>query len=169
MSLFFLVWAGIKPKVKALIDRAMETLKDWVRPYVKTAIDALRRVHQTFTTVINNAYTTVNQFFSNVYNNVTKRIYQTITNVNKFVTNQITNVSNFITNVTGVDMAWVRQQLIDERSWLRNTLKLMDPMGFLTDPLGHIRAALDVQQQIAQATIVKSFWEGFEEGLAEEG
>jgi len=58
--------------------------------------------------------------------------------------------------------------LAENREWMTNFAKLMDPMGFLKDPLGYISAAFQVQRAIASQTVVKSFWEGFEEGLTEE-
>jgi len=57
--------------------------------------------------------------------------------------------------------------LADNREWMGNFAKLMDPMGFLKDPVGFINAAFAIQGEIANTVAVKSFWEGFEEGLEE--
>ena len=65
-------------------------------------------------------------------------------------------------------MASLEQGLADNREWMGNFAKLMDPQGFLKDPVGFINAAFAIQGEIANTVAVKSFWEGFEEGLQEE-
>jgi len=60
------------------------------------------------------------------------------------------------------------QGLADNREWTTNFFKLMDPTGFLKDPLSYISAAFGIQRLIAETLVVRSFWEGFEEGLIEE-
>lgn len=62
----------------------------------------------------------------------------------------------------------MEQGLADNREWMENFGKLMDPVGFLKDPLGYISAAFGIQRLLAETLVVRSFWEGFEEGLAEE-
>jgi len=61
--------------------------------------------------------------------------------------------------------ASIDEGLADNREWAENFFKLMDPTGFLKDPLGYINAAFAIQGEIANTLAVKSFWEGFEEGL----
>ncbi|MBA7630978.1 hypothetical protein ES703_38505 [subsurface metagenome] len=62
----------------------------------------------------------------------------------------------------------MKQGLADNREWMRNFGKLMDPTGFLKDPLGTVSAAFAIWRLAADHVVVKSFLEGFEEGLAEE-
>jgi len=73
-----------------------------------------------------------------------------------------------LTNKAAELRASIDQGLADNREWMGNFAKLMDPMGFLKDPIGFINAAFAIQGEIANTVAVKSFWEGFEEGLAEE-
>ena len=73
-----------------------------------------------------------------------------------------------LTNKAAELRAALDQGLADNREWMGNFAKLMDPMGFLKDPVGFINAAFALQGEIANNLAVKSFWEGFEEGLVEE-
>jgi len=73
-----------------------------------------------------------------------------------------------LTNKAAELRAALDQGLADNREWMGNFAKLMDPQGFLKDPVGFINAAFALQGEIANNLAVKSFWEGFEEGLAEE-
>lgn len=57
--------------------------------------------------------------------------------------------------------------LEDNREWTTNFLKLMDPTGFLKDPLGTVSAAFALWKVAADSVIIDSFREGLEEGLAE--
>jgi len=45
---------------------------------------------------------------------------------------------------------------------------VLDPQGVLKDPQGYIGTVFDLLIAPWGQGIVKSFWEGFEEGLAEE-
>jgi len=72
-----------------------------------------------------------------------------------------------LTNKAAELRAALDQGLADNREWMGNFAKLMDPQGFLKDPVGFINAAFALQGEIANNLAVKSFWEGFEEGLEE--
>ena len=119
-------------------------------------------------TVVNNLITNVVENITNVYNDLSEYVTNVYNNVTEQITNVFNDTYNYVTNVIGVTQEILDRGLADNREWMTNFAKLMDPMGFLRDPLGYIKAAFAVQGEIANNLVVKSFWEGFEEGLAEE-
>lgn len=167
MGILSEAWDYARSKVKALISSAVTDLKIWVRARIASAIDAVDWVVNNITEYVTNVYKTVTEYVTNVYNYVTEHITNVVNNITKNITNQITNITENITNVVGASREWVEQGLAENRDWMRNFGKLMDPQGFLKDPWGYISAAFQIQRTIAGNVAVKSFWEGFEEGLAE--
>lgn len=167
MGLFEDVWNWIKSKVQYLIDSAISNVKTWARNTINAAIAGIQKVYNYFYDYITNVYNTTKKYITNVYNYVTENITNVVNNITEYVTN-VTNVTKqYITNVIGSSKEWVLDQLANERSWTRNFFLLMDPTGFLKDPLSHIKAAFDIQRQVAETAVIRSFWEGLEEGLAE--
>ena len=145
MGLFEEIWNWMKSLVQGLINKSLATFKYWVNAAIKSAINAVDWVVTNITNVVNNVYNTVKKYTTNVYNTTKQNV----------------------TNVIGASREWVGEQLRDERAWTRSFFKLMDPTGFLTDPIGTIKAVFTLQREIAGHAVVKSFWEGFEEGLEE--
>ena len=167
MSLLSWIWDGIKAKVRYLINSIVDPFKKWVYKKVSELWTAIENAGGTIIKYITNVYKTVEEYITNVYNYLTQHITNIVNNITENITNNITNITKNITNVVGASTAWVREQLADERSWTRNFVKLMDPTGFLKDPIGTIKAAFSIQRKIAETTIIRSFWKGFEEGLEE--
>lgn len=165
------VWDYVRSKVKALIASAVTELKPWVRARIASALDAVDWVINNITKYITNVYKTFEEYVTNIYNTVEEYITNNITNITKNITNNITNINEYITNIIGITQDALDQGLADNREWMRNFWKLMDPTGFLKDPLGTVSAAFAIWSLAANNLAVKSFWEGFEEGLAsvEEG
>jgi len=168
MGLLSDLWDDIKSKVSSLISSAASDVKSWTRKRISDAIDAVDWVINNITKYVTNVYKTVTEYVTNVYNYVTEHITNVVNNITKNITNHITNITENITHVVGVTREALDEGLADNREWMRNFGKLMDPAGFLKDPLGTVSAAFAIWGLAANHTIVKSFWEGFEEGLAEE-
>jgi len=167
MGLLSDIWDGIRGKVKALIDSAFTNFKPWVRARISDAIAGIRQVTNYITEHITNVYKTVKEYITNVYNTVNEYVTKVYNNVTNYVTNKYVTTNEYITNVVGASREWVEEELAENRAWMLSFAKLMDPQGFLKDPIGYIKAAFDIQRGVAQNLVVKSFWEGFEEGLAE--
>lgn len=94
-------------------------------------------------------------------------IDNSITNIDRSVHQYFTDARQYITNVIGVSDEVLNQRLIDTTKWVRDFFKLMDPMSFLEDPFGFIDTGFNTLIAPWAEGIVKSFWEGFEEGQAE--
>ena len=168
MSVLSEIWDYVKTKVSDLIAGAVTDLKVWVRNRIESAIDAVDWIVKNITNYITNVYTTVKEYVTNVYNYVTEEITNVYNNITKYVTNKYVTTNEYITNVIGASIEWVEERLADNREWMRNFAVLMDPSGFLKDPVGFINAAFAIQGEIVNSLAVKSFLEGFEEGLVEE-
>ena len=167
MGLFEDIWDWMKSLVQGLINAALYNFKYWVNNAIKAAIGAIDWAITNITNVVNNVYNTVKKYTTNVYNTTKQYITNSYTYVTESITNNISHVNENVTNVIGASKEWVGEQLRDERAWTRSFFKLMDPTGFLTDPIGTIKAVFTLQREIAGHAVVKSFWEGFEEGLEE--
>ena len=179
MGLLSDVWDYVRSKVKDLIAGSVTDLKVWVQNRIASAIDAVdwvvknvinyvTNVYNTVKEYVTNVYNTVNEYITNVVENVTKYVSNVYNTTNQYITNVTNNTTQYITNVIGVTQAALDKALADNRGWMQNFFKLMDPGGFLKDPLGFINAAFAIQGEIVNNLAVKSFWEGFEEGLTEE-
>ena len=168
MGLLSDVWDYCRSKVKDLIDSSLTSFKGWVNTRISDAIDGIRKVYNYVSNYVTNVYNNVSNFITNTYDNVSNYITNVVENVTKYVTNVYNTTSQYITNVVGASTGWVEEKLEENREWMRNFAKLMDPGGFLKDPLGYISAAFQVQSAMAGSVAVESFLEGFEEGLAEE-
>ena len=168
MGLLSWIWDGIRAKVKALIDSATAKIKDWARGFVKAAINAVDWVVNNITKIVTNIYKTVEEYITNVYNYVTENITNVVNNITENITNNITNITKNITNVIGASKEWVKERLIKNREWMENFVKLLVPIGFTSDPVGYVKAIINIWKDPWMNSVVKSFWMGFEEGLAEE-
>jgi len=168
MGLLSDVWDYVRSKVKDLIAGSVTDLKVWVQNRIASAIDAVDWVVKNVINYVTNVYNTVKEYVTNVYNTVNEYITNVVENVTKYVSNVYNTTNQYITNVVGASTEWVTQKLQENREWTTNFFKLMDPGGFLKDPLGFINAAFAIQGEIVNNLAVKSFWEGFEEGLTEE-
>ena len=154
---------------------ALENMPEWVVEWgqniyntVTNIVENITNVYNEFAEYVTNVYNDTYEYISNSYNYWTEYITNSYTYWTEEVTNIYNNTYQNITNVVGASMEWVDQKLQENRDWMMNFAKLMDPMGFLKDPVGFINAAFAIQGEIANNLAVKSFWEGFEEGLAEE-
>jgi len=154
---------------------ALENMPGWVLEWgqniyntVTNIVENITNVYNEFAEYVTNVYNDTYEYISNSYNYWSEYITNSYTYWTEEVTNIYNNTYQNITNVVGASMEWVDQKLQENRDWMMNFAKLMDPMGFLKDPLGFINAAFALQGEIANNLAVKSFWEGFEEGLAEE-
>ncbi len=161
--------------VAALQTWIMENIPEWVLEWGQNLYTTINNIVENIT----NVYNDLREYVTNVYNNVYETIKNTyntfqkyITNVYNYITEEITNVYNntynYFSEVIGASVEWVEQKLTENREWMENFATLMDPIGFLKDPLGFINAAFELQGEIANTVVVRSFWEGFEEGLEEE-
>lgn len=163
--------AQVIAAVKAWV---LANMPDWVLEWGRIVNNWITNTTEYITNVVNY----ITEEVTNVYNDVTKyitNVYKTfeeyITNTYNYWTEEITNIYNtteqYITNVIGVTEEWVNNVVADNRDWVRNFFKLMDPTAFLKDPMGTINAAFALQRKIAEEAFIRSFWEGFEEGLEE--
>ena len=167
MGLLSDVWDYCRSKVKDLIDSSLTSFKSWVNARIIDAVDSIRKVYNYVSNYVTNVYNNVSNYISNTYNTFKDYITNVYNNVTKYVTNKYITTNEYITNVIGASIEWVEDGLADNREWMRNFAKLMDPQGFLKDPIGYINAAFSIQGEIANTLAVRSFWEGFEEGLEE--
>lgn len=165
------LFAQVVAAVKVWVQRY---LPDWVLEFGRVINNVINNITENIT----NVYNTISEYVTNVYNYVTENItnvYNTtkkyITNITKYITEEITNVINntynYVTNIIGITQEALNQGLSDNRAWVTAFFKLMDPMGFLKDPLGTINAAFTIQREIAGNKMIGSFLEGLEEGLEE--
>ena len=168
MSLFSEIWDYVKTKVNDLIAGAVTDLKTWALNRIASAIDAVDWIINNVTKYVTNVYKTVTEYVTKVYNTVNEYVTNVYNNVTKYVTNKYYETNQYITNIVGASTEWVTQKLQENREWMTNFAKLMDPTGFLKDPLGFISAAFEIQRLLAETLVVRSFWMGFEEGLVSE-
>ena len=154
---------------------ALENMPEWVVEWgqniyntVTNIVENITNVYNEFAEYVTNVYNDTYEYISNSYNYWSEYITNSYTYWTEEITNIYNNTYQNITNVVGASMEWVDQKLQENRDWMMNFAKLMDPMGFLKDPVGFINAAFAIQGEIANTVAVKSFWEGFEEGLVEE-
>lgn len=71
-------------------------------------------------------------------------------------------------DLKGTEMeASMDTKLVDFAVWVRDFVKLSDPYAFLKDPMGFITTAFNTLIAPFGEDVVRSFWEGFEEGQAD--
>jgi len=169
-------YEGLFAQVIAAVQTwVMGLMPEWVLEWGQNIYNTVNNIVENIT----NVYNDLREYVTNVYNNVYETIENTyntfreyVTNVYNYLTEEITNVYNntynYFSEVIGASVEWVEERLADNREWTTNFFKLMDPGGFLKDPVGFINAAFAIQGEIANTLAVRSFWMGFEEGLAEE-
>ena len=163
------LFAQVVAAVKAWF---IANLPDWVLKWGKVINNWITNVTENITNVVNNitekitnVYNTVKEYVTNVYNYVTEKIYNTIQNITKNITNVYNTTKQYITNVVGASTEWVNDRIAGVRTYVDNAVAGIDTVGFFKDPLGYIGTAFNKLIGSWVHGIVKSFWEGFEEGL----
>ena len=167
MSLLSWIWDGIKAKVRYLVNSIVDPFKKWVYAKVDDLWEAIKNAGSTIIQYITKVYKTVEEYITNVYNYVTENIYNTINNITQNITNTINNITQNITNVTKNITQNITNINGATQDWVRNFAKLLVPIGFTSDPVGYVKAIINIWKDPWMNSVVKSFWEGFEEGLAE--
>jgi len=167
----------------SILSQLFTETKAWVTSQIRGWVIQWGKVYENFTTYIDDSITywteeitnyiddSVNYWgdiINNVYNTTEEYITNNITNVTEQIDNTYNEITKIYNQTIGASAEWVNEQLVATRAWMENYAILMDPSGFLQDPLGYINAAFGVQQEILGLDMVESFWTGFEEGLAEE-
>jgi len=168
MGLFEDIWDWIKSKVQGLINSSLTTFKSWVNSAIKSAINAVDWIITNVTKYIDNSITYIDKSLNYWGDQITQYIDNSTHYWGDILNETFIDARQYITNVIGVTQAALDKALADNRGWMQNFFKLMDPGGFLKDPLGFINAAFAIQGEIVNNLAVKSFWMGFEEGLTEE-
>ena len=168
-------YEGLFAQVIAAVETwVMALMPGWVLEWGQNIYNTVNNIVENIT----NVYNDLREYVTNVYNNVYETIENTyntfreyVTNVYNYLTEEITNIYNttneYVTNIIGASVEWVEEMLANNREWVVNFFKLMDPMGFLKDPMGTVSAAFALWKLAADNVIVESFLEGFEEGLEE--
>ncbi|GAI85920.1 unnamed protein product, partial [marine sediment metagenome] len=96
-----------------------------------------------------------NEYISNVYNTV-----------NKYVTNVSNTFNEYITNVTKVYKEYITNNSYTTIKYITNVIGVLDPMGFLKDPLGYIQGAFNNFIDFWVHGLVGSLAEGLQTGFA---
>lgn len=198
MSLVSWIWGALVGKVRELILSIVDPIKDWVRNALKALgdiLDSLRAAWENFTSKtlpdiwkaiedlgkkiaqnIETNITNLTEYVTNVYNYMTEHV----TNINKYVTENITNVNKYVTEhityVTGTTQEWVRNFVAglipadfvkDPVGYIRAAVDLsaVIPADFIKDPLGYIGAAFNGLIEAWMLVVLQSLQEGLEEGL----
>lgn len=157
---------GLKSWVRNVVDAAISGVKDWVRGFVKAAIAAVDWVVTNITKYVTNVYNSLSEYVTNVYNTVNEYITNVVHNITENITNIVNNTIKYITNVTKVYKEYVTNIYGINEAWVRNFFTLMDPTGFLRDPLGYIQGAFTNFIDFWVHGLVKSLAEGLQIGLA---
>ena len=157
----------MKSKVQDVVNASLKTFKYWVNTAIDAAIGAIDWTITNVSQFITNVQKTYNDFITNTFNTIN----QIITNVQNTYNNFITNVSNtfneYITNVTEVYNRYVTNKTYQTIQYVTNVIGVLDPLGFLKDPRGYITGVWNLLIDPWAHGIVKSFYEGLEEGLEE--
>jgi len=164
--------AQITAAVKAWV---LEYMPGWVLEWGQNVWNTVTNIVENITNVYNdlreyvtNKYYDMREYVTNRYYDLRKYVTNVYNDTYQYLTQNITNIVQNITNVIGASTEWVDERLADNREWTVNFFKLMDPTGFLKDPLGTVSAAFALWKLAADNVVVESFLAGFEEGLAEE-
>jgi len=167
MGLFEDIWDWMASKVQGLINASLTTFKSWVNAAIKAAINAVDWVVTNITNVVNNVYNTFKEYITNVYNTVNEYLANVYNTVNEYVTNVSNTFNEYITNTTEYITKKYYNDTYNTIQYITNVIGVLDPLGFLKDPTGYITGVWNLLIDPWAHGIVKSFWEGLEEGLAE--
>ena len=140
-----------------------EVIQNFITNVTEEITNVYNYVTENITNVINefseyvtNVFNTFNEYISNVYNYVTQNITNVLNTFNEYVSNVYNYVTQNITN-----------NAYETITYVTNVIGVLDPFGFLKDPMGYITGAWNLLIDPWAHGIVKSFWEGLEEGLEE--
>jgi len=166
MSILDDLISGLKSWVRNVVDSAISGLKAWTRNLVKAAIDAVDWTLSYISEYITNVYKTFNEYITNVSNTFNEYISNVVNNFTTYVTNVYNTTQKYITNVTKYFNTYVTNVYGINEAWVRNFFKLMDPTGFLKDPLGYIQGAFNNFIDFWIHGTIRSLAEGLQIGLA---
>jgi len=167
---------------EGLFAQVVAELKNWfmvnIQPWVEQWGQVVNNWITNVTEYVTNVYNTVNEYVTNVVNNITEAITNVYNDLREYVTNvynttreYITNVYNtineYVSNVTNVFNEYVTNNLYETTQYITNVIGVLDPQGVLKDPQGYIGGVFNLLIAPFTHGIIKSFWEGFEEGLEE--
>lgn len=165
-----------------LLAQIVAEVKNWftqnIRGWVQTWGQIINNVVTNVTKYVTNITKTFKEYVTNVYNNVTKyvtNVYKTfneyITNVTnvtrKYITNNITNVTKYVTNIIGASTEWVDGRILGVKAYVDQRIAAIDTVGFFKNPFVYISGVFAVRALVRETNMIKSFLEGFEEGLEE--
>lgn len=166
-GLFAQVVAALKTWIMENIQPWLESWGRVVNNWITNVVEEITNVYNYVTENITNVINEISEYITNVYNTVEEYI----TNVSNYVTENITNVHNtvneYVTNIIGVSEDLLADRITGVTAWVVDFFKMMDPIGFLKDPKGYITGVWNLLIDPWAHKLVKSFWEGFEEGLEE--
>jgi len=95
---------------------------------------------------------------------VTQYIDNSITYIDESIDYWGDQITQNITNIIGVSQDILENRLVDFAAWVHGLLSELDPHNVLPDPQGYIATAFNTLIAPWVEGIVRSFWEGFEEG-----
>lgn len=167
MGLFEDIWNWMKSLVQALINKSLETFKFWVNKAIQSAIDAVNWVITNVYNFIDNSINYIDESINYWGDQITQYITNVQNTYNQFITNVNNTYNDFITNVTNVYNQYTTNNTYQTIQHITNIIGVLDPLGFLKDPRGYITGVFNLLIAPWSHGLVKSFTEGFEEGLEE--
>ena len=166
MGLFEDVWDWVKSKVQYLINASLASFKYWVNAAIKTAINAVDWVINNVTNFIDNSIQYINDSINYWGDQITQFIDNSLHYIDDSINYWGDQVTNYITNVTNNFTEYVTNNSYKTIKYVTNVIGALDPFGFLKDPQGYIKGVFDLLIAPWGHGLIKSFWEGFEEGQA---
>jgi len=165
------LFAQVTTAVKAWV---LANLPDWVLEWGKVINNWITNTYETIQNVYNNFVEYVTNVYNNTYetiSNVFNTFKEYVTNVYNYVTENITNIYNntyeYFTNVVGVSQEILDNTRASIISFINDRLLNYAPQGFQSDPEKFIQDHAEERYHSMLEEAIRSFWEGFEEGLKE--
>jgi len=165
------LFAQVTAAVKAWV---LANLPDWVlewgkviNNWITNTYETIQNVYNDFVTYVTNVYNNAYEYITNTYNYLTENISNVYNYLTENITNIYNNTSEYITNVTGVSQEILDNTLAGIISFINDRLLNYAPQGFQSNPEKFIQDHAEERYHSMLEEAIRSFWEGFEEGLKE--
>lgn len=154
-----MIWVGDS------LDGWLQPLRDWVDASLAGARDAWENLVAGAVSMINSVSGALTNLGVELRDRWDTFNTLTLPSIWDTITNMFVGAINHIDTVNLNLRSFISNEFVDFAGWVEGLFAVLDPLGFLKDPLGYIKAAFDTLIEPWAGKLIESFLAGFEEGL----
>ncbi len=166
-GLFGQIIAAVKVWVKKVMPDFLQPVYDWVDSLFAAGRDAWESLIADINTVIVDVNASLTSLATDVRDRWDTFTTETLPTIFSTITHKVGEVRDALIQAQLDLISYMIKGLADMTSYVDGRILVWDPIGFLKDPAGYITGVWNMLISPWVEGVMKSFGEGFEEGLEE--